>query len=214
MHPPVLLYRWNMNTCRSNSSWHYALSTSFEAKWIIWRHSLMNQHCVHSRDTKLFIITKMLNSGRQNTSWQAASGKITLYGIRQLLLWSHQSATGTIASEMNSVYFLQAQLLKKRFNIIFQSTPWSRKWPLPFKLSDRNFTWNSHLSNTCYMSCQFHRLWVEHPNNTWWAVHMSHSARCSQTLSANNRHVGWEIRFTFTVPFELLHFARIRVQQK
>jgi hypothetical protein len=85
----------------------------------------MNQHYVYSRDTKLYIIIKNLNSGEQSTSWEAACGKsvrkiFTLYGTRQLLLGSYQSANGSGASELNSVHILRAQMRRKHFNIIIR----------------------------------------------------------------------------------------------
>ena len=62
-------------TVRDITPWVLHLN---QTKWIIWRHSLMNQPYVYSTDTKLFIIIKMLtNSGEQSTSWQATSGKIS-----------------------------------------------------------------------------------------------------------------------------------------
>ena len=92
----------------------------------------MNQHCVYSRDAKLFIIIKMLtNSAERTTSWKAISGKISHENPH--LVWNP-----TIIIVFTSVRHRThrerdefcvhptSSIPQKHFNIIIQSTRWSR----------------------------------------------------------------------------------------
>jgi hypothetical protein len=62
---------------------------------------------------------------------------------------------------------------------IFHSMPRSSRWSLPFRFSNKNILWISHLSCVCYMSHPSHPPWFDHPNNIWWSIQVMKLLICS-----------------------------------
>jgi len=54
--------------------------------------------------------------------------------------------------------------------IIFLSMPISSEWSLPFRFSNQNFVYISHLSLACYIPPLSHPLWLHHLDNIWWRI--------------------------------------------
>jgi hypothetical protein len=52
-------------------------------------------------------------------------------------------------------------------NITFSSTPRSSELSLPFKFTDQNFVYVSHLFCTCYIHCSSHTPWFDQSKNIW-----------------------------------------------
>jgi len=65
-----------------------------------------------------------------------------------------------IPSQINVVHTLSPYLPKIHSNIIFLSTPRSSKWPLPFRFSNQNIVYISHLSHALYMPAHLILLYV------------------------------------------------------
>jgi hypothetical protein len=70
-----------------------------------------------------------------------------------------------ILSQMNPLHAFPPYFLKIHSNITLPSTPRSSEWCLPFKFSDQNFVYISHLSHPYHTSQKSHPSKIYHLNN-------------------------------------------------
>jgi len=99
-----------------------------------------------------------------------------------------------ILDQMHPVHTFPPYFPKIYTNIILPSTLWS----LPFRFSDQNFVYISHLSHACYMPRPSHPPWLDHPNRIRWSLRvmkllimLSSSACCNlemNRLTMYNKH--------------------------
>lgn len=97
-------------------------------------------------------------------------------------------------------------LLKSvHFNIILQYTPLSSKWFLPFKFSDQNAIWISHLYHAQYIPGSFHFNSVDHPI-VWSTV--------DYTLRnfVNSLKPNWSYSFVYHLLYQLVTVPGLRLQ--
>jgi hypothetical protein len=57
--------------------------------------------------------------------------------------------------------------------VLVPSTPRSSDWSLPFRSSDQNFVFISHLSYAYYMPHPSNSAGIDHPNNIWWSLQVT-----------------------------------------
>jgi hypothetical protein len=73
----------------------------------------------------------------------------------------------SILSQINPIHNHKTRLFKIHFNSILQSLPRLSKWSLPFRVSDWNFIYMSHLSHACYTARSIRLPWFDNPNYIW-----------------------------------------------
>jgi len=76
-------------------------------------------------------------------------------------------ATGPYPEPDASCPHLPIQLPKIYSDIIFSPAPRSFKWSLPFRSSNQNIVYISHLCHACYMLRPSSPHLFYHPNNIW-----------------------------------------------
>jgi len=70
----------------------------------------------------------------------------------------------SILSRMNSLHPIPQYFPEMHSNIILTFTLFF-EYSFLFRFSNENIVCISPLSHACYMSCPFHPLWFDHPNN-------------------------------------------------
>jgi len=76
-----------------------------------------------------------------------------------------------VQSQMNPVHISLRISVKIYSNIILPSASKSSEWSLPFRFSNYNIVYISHLFHARYMLRPSHPLWFDDPNNTEFRYH-------------------------------------------
>jgi hypothetical protein len=112
------------------------------------------------------------NSKMQSPSWKAnnhsASQETHLSSKPKLHYRVYNSPPlDPTLSQINPVRTFLLYFHKINSNVIFPSTLTSSELFLPFRFSNQNMDFISHIFHACYMSIPSHPSWFYHPNNTW-----------------------------------------------
>jgi hypothetical protein len=80
---------------------------------------------------------------------------------------------------------------------------------VPFRFSDRNFVWISHLFHACCMS---HCPWFDHPNNVWWNMEVMkllimQTSPAFSTTSFSGLYIHFNILFSSILYYLILGFV-------
>jgi len=67
-------------------------------------------------------------------------------------------------TDWNEILKQDVDRTKISFNIITPCMPRSLDWPVPSRLSNKNFVFVCLLTHVCYMSCSSHSLSFDYPN--------------------------------------------------
>jgi hypothetical protein len=102
------------------------------------------------------------NSMQHSPSWEANSHSASQeipHLLRNLKVHYHVHKSPSlilIISKMHPVHTFPSNFPEINSNIIFSPMPRSSKWSHPFRFSDQNFVYISHLSHACYMPYPSH----------------------------------------------------------
>jgi hypothetical protein len=97
------------------------------------------------------------------------------YGTQRfIIVFTTSPLLVPILSQMHPVHTFPTCFLKIHPNIMFLSMSMSSKWPFPFKLSNQNAKFISHISHACYMTLAILCCWESvvkwTMKQTYWSI--------------------------------------------